>query len=113
MSDIVSVIVAFFAALGMVSLVWIVFAALSAPEQGSTLYLLSGSLAAPDIEADLRRAAWISRTGGVHVTLLLPENALSEAELRLARHMSRQGTLTLASHNALEFSLGNVYERNT
>lgn len=98
MSDIFSVIVAFFAALGMVSLVWIIFGALSAPERGSELYLLSMSRSTPDIESDLRRAAWISRTTGTHVTLLLAEDALPEAELLAARQISRYGDVRLIRH---------------
>lgn len=93
MSEPLIVIIAFFAALGVVAAVWIVAMMISSPARGSRLYLLCSGLSAAALETDLRRADWLRKAGEFQVMLLLPEEGLPDDLRRLAERHS--GTVRL------------------
>ncbi|MDR1735259.1 MAG: hypothetical protein LBR85_00115 [Oscillospiraceae bacterium] len=86
MSDIASVIIAFFACFGVISLVLAIAALISAPRRGTRWIMFSEGLTAEEVEADMRRAAWLRKICGVPVTLLFDKANLSDAQRRLLSH---------------------------
>lgn len=101
------VAVAFFAALGIVALVWMVAALVSAPGRGSRLYLLSAASSAGALEEDLRRAAWLRKAGELQVTLVLLEEGLPEDLRRVAHRRSHTGEIRLVRREELALLIDN------
>jgi hypothetical protein len=110
------VIIAFFAALGIVALVWIAAALASAPRRGSRLYLLSTASSAGELEEDLCRVAWLRKARELHVTLVLLDEDLPADLRRIAERRSRLGEVRLVRRDEvfliLEEGVPGAYERD-